>query len=286
MKDALLPLIVFQSMMIFRVESFLSTGSSLFVKQGRTIENCKDTAIAATTTTDDRTATLTFDCTATFTSDSITTKAGAPEEVSDFFEKNRNCMVSAGNQREVIELEQITEDLLLEWKEKCNDLGAVKPDSTSDKILRVKTGGVDFPGFSLKSNALIGSKLLLSDESSGGYPTYEFTLIRDERVVNGLGPVVWIFKKLTGDDDEKKKKDRTLASSLSRVTMTGSSSDTVVFRSDVDFKIQVTFPKLLLRILPVSKEKAEAQGSEAIMKTLDKDITAVMKALYKLWEEK
>jgi len=37
-------------------------------------------------------------------------------------------------------------------------------------------------------------------------------------------------------------------------------------------EIRVKFPAVLLKMLPVSKDKAEAQGAEAVRKVLKKDI--------------
>ena len=48
---------------------------------------------------------------------------------------------------------------------------------------------------------------------------------------------------------------------------------------ETSLDIAVQFPKILLKILPVSKEKAEEQGSNSILKTLDKDTGASLKRI-------
>ena len=50
----------------------------------------------------------------------------------------------------------------------------------------------------------------------------------------------------------------------------------LVVSFDVDFEINIVFPRILLRILPTSKEKAEAQGSETCRKTVKKEVDKSM----------
>jgi hypothetical protein len=168
---------------------------------------------------------------------------------------------------------------------------------------------MNFPGLALTSNAYIGSRLLQSlddDHGSGesavttltGYPVYEFVLIRDEQTAKGFPPAVWLFNKLTGSASSSKKKAKkdvlnesggkrrkTSPRTLSHVSVVSSNNggtdddDELRFQFKVNFEINLSFPKVLLKILPMSKTKAEQEGSLAIQKTLNKDLTKVMVVL-------
>ena len=221
-------------------------------------------------------ATLTFNCDSVYTSDPV--PAATPQEVFEFFQKpaQRNCMISAGNQRVVEEVE--TSKFLGPWKERCRQLGAAEPDA-SDSVLKIITSAMKFPGLTLTSVAYIGSKLLEPQGQGNDYPVYEFSLIQDEQIVEGLKPAVWMFNQITGANSDKSKDKSQSSLSLSRVTAVPTEGGQTVFNFLIKFEIKISFPKLLLRILPVSKEKAEEQGSTTIGKTLTKDLNNSMKVL-------
>ncbi|KAI2505479.1 hypothetical protein MHU86_8910 [Fragilaria crotonensis] len=222
----------------------------------------------------DKDASLVFRLDSVFSSDPV--PAATPQEILAFFQEpvQRNCMVSAGNTRKVEELEH-SDELLKLWKRRSPELGATDPDE-SDSILKVEAGGMHFPGLTLTSEAYIGAKLL--EPSGDGYPVYEFSLIVDKQRVEGFKIAVWIFNKLTGADDDTSK-NKAVSRSRTEVTATTMEDGQTIFQFHLSFTIQVFFPKLLLRILPVSKEKAEEQGSAAIGKALEKDLNNAMKVL-------
>ena len=193
----------------------------------------------------------------------------------DFFRNavNRNCLISGGNTRETTTI-PTTNGLLQKWKNRASSLQAVEPDA-SDDVIQVRVGGMQFPGVTLESTSLIGTKLLLPSESNA-FPSYEFTLIQDSRQATGLPPLVWVFNKLTGAGNQEREKD-TAPMSLSRVTVQESSDGKdITFKIETFLEIRVKFPAVLLKILPVKKEKAEAQASEAVTKVLKKDIDAAI----------
>lgn len=193
--------------------------------------------------------------------------------VVDFFRNtsNRNCLISGGNKRETTTV-PTTSDLLQIWKDRTSSLNAVEPDA-SDDIIQVRVGGMQFPGVILESTSLIGTKLLLP---ANAFPSYEFTLIQDSRRATGLPPLVWVFNKLTGAGSQEREKD-TAPLSLSRVSIRESSNgENITFRIVTFLEIRVKFPAVLLKILPVKKETAEAQAAEAVTKVLKKDIDAAM----------
>jgi len=187
---------------------------------------------------------------------------------------NRNCLVSAGNTREA-HTTPTTDDLLQRWKERASSLGAEEPEA-SDTIVSVRIGGMQFPGVQLESISLIGTKLL-APPPSNDLPSYEFVLIQDKREATGLPPLVWIYNTLTGKGEKDREKDTT-PRSLSRVTIQRKDhGKSVTFKIVTFLEIRVNFPVILLSILPVKKEKAEAQGSEAVSTVLRKDLDRAMR---------
>ena len=236
------------------------------------------TKICSSTSTNveaiDQDASLVFRLDSVFSSDPV--PAATPQEILEFFQDpaQRNCMVSAGNTRKVEELENSYELFDL-WKRRSPELGASEPGE-SDSILRVEAGGMHFPGLTMTSEAYIGANLL--EPSGDEYPVYEFSLIVDKQRVEGFKIAVWIFNKLTGADDDTSK-NKTVSRSRTEVTATTTEDGETIFQFHVSLTIQVFFPKLLLRILPVSKEKAEEQGSAAIGKALEKDLNNAIKIL-------
>lgn len=209
------------------------------------------------------------------------------DDVFEFLSQDdqRNCLVTAGNQRDCKEIKGVDQSIMDLWKARASDLNAAMP-TDKDSVVTVKTSGINFPGLSLESNAIIGCKLIAGEEREGSdtisFPMYEFTLITDEQQVSGAPPVVWIYNKLTGanTNNEEKKSNKKAPLSLTRVVCF-EKEGTLVFQTNASLVIEVAFPKFLLRILPTTKEKAEEQGSAAVTKTLKKDITAAMDTLQK-----
>jgi len=201
------------------------------------------------------------------------------EKMTSFFESKelRNMLVTAGGKRPCEEL-PATEDILEQWKEACETVGAQVPGE-SDCALSVKTGGIDFPGLHLVSKANIGAKFI--QEPS---PRYEFVLIGDEQSVKGLPPVVWVYNKLTGSgDDGEKSESSTSTSSLTTIAYDETEDGKTIIKSNASLSVAVNFPSILLKILPTNKEKAEETGGKALCKTLEKDVVASLEAVEKAY---
>jgi hypothetical protein len=182
--------------------------------------------------------------------------------------QNRNCLISAGNTRETHCT--TTDELRRKWKIRASSLGAEVPEA-NDTIVRVRIGRMRFPGVTLESTSLIGTKLVIPTWSNA-FPSYEFVLIQDKREATGLKPLVWVYNLLVGKGDREREKDTT-PTSLSRVTVQESNDGKfVTFKIETILEICVNFSAILLKLLPVKKEKAEAQGSSAVSRILRKDI--------------
>ena len=185
--------------------------------------------------------------------------------LADFFaiDSHRDLLMKGtGN---LVEPMEPNDELMKRWAVEAKRVGAVPPQK-GDALLQVTTSGIQFPGLKILSVATIGAKLIVDED--GGY-LHEFTLVKDTIKAEGPRPIRFIFNKLTATRDEEAKEQTT--HSLTRTTVKSAGGDQIVFSSSSYLEVDVTFPRVLLRILPVSKEKAEEQGSQSILKTIEKD---------------
>ena len=206
--------------------------------------------------------------------------AASSEGIANFFRTttNRNLLVTCGGTRPCSEIKP-TPEQLDDWTRRCQALGAIGTPNASDAILTVVTLGIQFPGLKVESSAVIGAKY--NENGSGRFPSYEFVLLDTQQIVSGLPPAVWIFNKLTGGKGDGGNFD-----SLTTVSAReNKENDAIVFSADALLSIDVTFPKLLLKILPGDKETIEKQGGKSVLKALDRDVTKSILAFEKAFLE-
>mmetsp|Transcript_28816 Transcript_28816/g.43513 ORF Transcript_28816/g.43513 Transcript_28816/m.43513 type:complete len:286 (-) Transcript_28816:16-873(-) len=217
-------------------------------------------------------ASLTFNCDSIHESDPIPSLL-KPDQVMSFFKQpeQRNCAISGGNKNNFREVE-ITDKLFEEWSDRCKELGASEPDREKDIICKVETGETKLPGIKLATSVFVGTKLV--EGNVGEYPWYEFTLINNEQRARGFGPAVRVFEKIMAGS-----KNKSCISSLSRLTAVTNADGHTVFKFWSDFRIIIPFPSIVLKILPVNKERVEKEGAEAIGKTLKKQTQSVLQTL-------
>lgn len=196
------------------------------------------------------------------------------DEINVFLKENWGLLISAGGKRAYSSL-KVTDELRSQYKQQCETVKVTPSDDF--EVVSVITGSISFPGLALTSCAKIGVQA--SSENK-----YEFVFIGDTREVKGSPPIVWIYNKLTGSggtDDNNSSSDGSNAGPKSLTSVTyriSEKNNTVVFQTETFLEIMVSFPALLMKILPTNKEKAEEQGASAIKKTLEKDVIASMKA--------
>ena len=206
----------------------------------------------------------------------ITDPVPLPPQASDDDGKSLAAFFSVDSHRDllmrgvsnVVEPMEANKELMERWTVEAKRVGAVPPEE-EDALLQVTTAGIQFPGLKILSVATIGAKLIVDDES--GYPVHEFTLVKDTIRAEGPRPIRFIFNKLTATRDEEAKEQTTHSLTRTTATSAGSDDQMITFISSSYLEVDVSFPKVLLRILPVSKEKAEEQGSQSILKTIEKD---------------
>ena len=209
------------------------------------------------------------------------------KELSSFLSDDKFPMilfnVDGDNEVELLPNEQANETIYKLWEGQCASVGGEYPNA-KDAIFTIKTGGMNFSGLKIRSNSLIGVKYLNpfeyqnEDKKTTKQPEYQLVFIKDSRFVEGPRLLIWIFNQLTGAKGKQKdKEEESTVRSISRFTCDESpDGKTVEFTIKSKLEIVVEFPSILLKILPVSKEKAEEQGSASVLKTMGKDIEAVL----------
>lgn len=160
-----------------------------------------------------------------------------------------------------------------------------------------------------------GARVTLSGSSQ---TVYLVTLIGEKRQAKGLRFFTYLYNKMTGGSRRSHSAGQTTSSSsggesgggggdphnsstLSHTECTtkigytfwdhhddpghqpltsssSSSSSYVTFEMSTEFLLTLQFPKVVLRILPTSQEKAQAQGSKAIATAIRKDSQQAMSA--------
>jgi hypothetical protein len=165
---------------------------------------------------------------------------------------------------------QPSPDLWDRWAEEADLTGTPTPRPDVDELLLVKSSGLPFSlGLTMFVESTIGVSLVLPEESECSFPEYQFTLIKDTIRAEGPSAALWIYEKIMEASLKQKKGQMTHSFSTLKVEPTPDKPGEIVFQSDARIEINLYFPKILLRILPMSREKANALGSESTQKTFE-----------------
>lgn len=220
--------------------------------------------------------TLTFNADIEVISDTI--PSDFTEEFVQFFSQKecRDLFLSAGGTRTMTELPMDdADDLISLWKESCKHWGSAMLPEDDDTLVEVEIS-VRFPGLTLVTRTCSGVKTLINED---GTLDYNMVLIGEKKEPRGPAAIVWIFDQLTGNAN--KPKDRysiPSAKALAKVSLVDKEGSCAV-KYSIDFRIDVEFPRVLLRILPFSKEKMEEQGSSSVRRTITKDVLQALDAV-------
>jgi hypothetical protein len=167
-----------------------------------------------------------------------------------------------------------------------------------DRIIATETV-LQFPGLKMINRVYNVIKIVDTKESSSSssssnpaasihVPELLSFMIGEKQQVKGLPPAVWLFNKLTGYDTRKNQSiSPSSGSAFTRITWQTDDTTTTIgttsnsatenntmgrLRIQAHVTIRTNFPKALLRILPVSKAKMEQQGSQAVRKSIEKEL--------------
>jgi len=225
--------------------------------------------------------------------------AASKKTVYDFFilPDTPSLMLRGSKGNAVIEIDNPDPKVLEAYKLQCSIVNASAP-TPNDRIFDVTTSGVNFPGLEIKSQAIIGGKLISLKEERNGeeMPCFEFVLIQDSTYATGSRFLVWLFNKITGNsnnsDDDGKKDIETgsqTTTSLNRVRAITADDGTIAFECNASLGVQMQFPALMMKLIPDGKDKSERRGSESLRKALETDVPVSLARLqdaYSQWLER
>lgn len=163
----------------------------------------------------------------------------------------------------------IPKDLLEMWKAEAQSLGAEIPDPEGDVVFQLSSDAISFSGLNVQTTVYCGAKLLES-ENSEDTPAYEFTMIKDMTKADGPKFLLWIYNQIMDFASRHSSKDKTTRS-ICLVTLVDSNEGTCV-RFESSFQAKLKFPQFILKLMPISKERAEKQGSSAVSNFVEKGV--------------
>lgn len=214
---------------------------------------------------------------------------GETKSLHDFFALPQSAPLLLGGLKsnEVNELGGIDSDLLIQYRQMCERVGAVQP-SSSDRVFEVTTSAVKFPGLQIMTVATIGVQIACDKE----LPGYQMVLIRDSTYATGNALFVWFFNRVTGKDkgdDATKTSGEESTFSLNKISVIPDGNGAILFESIATLEVQIKFPSFLMKVIPgASPEKFDRKGSEALRKALEGDVPTGLEAFrqeYVRWLE-
>lgn len=227
------------------------------------------------------TSSLRFVARTTFTSDPVALPPAGVPALFDFFRspQHRNHLLLGEGARkfnsrepgpEVVPIRDPTPKLWKGWSQEAALVGSRAPIPHSDEILQLKSSALRMFGMTVFVESIVGAKLLLPLGTSTGnsFPVYQFTLVKDDVRVEGPRTLVWLHKQLMGAGSAKEEQTTHSFSTL-RVEPAIEIPGHVLFIYDCTIEINFYFPLMLLRLLPMSREKCNEMGSAAIKQSFE-----------------
>lgn len=166
------------------------------------------------------------------------------------------------------------------WTSEAHYMNAKIP-TTDDKLLSLSVT-TPFLVFVLKVTAMLGVKILwhsyqitTSDDAHTEVklPEYQFILLDQTFSAEGPPPLVFIFNQLTGINKTAKGTYKQPNHALFTVKATPSKDiKRVSFVSRMTAELNIRFPEILLKLLPVPKERIEKEGSHSLKRNMERDV--------------
>ncbi|CAB9501456.1 expressed unknown protein [Seminavis robusta] len=218
-----------------------------------------------------------------------------PADLTNFFHDadSRLAFASGGDPSSAEELE-LTPEWESRWKQCCNRwYGSAFLPQRGDCVFECQEFS-SFPGLTVCTTVYAGFKTM----QTKGVPGCCFLVIGQKQTAKGLPPIVWVFNQLMGKKTTKKKESNNNNENDMEAVLDPwgpiksfysvekqSTTGRWVFRLHSSMQMQIEFPSRLLKILPSSKARVEAQGSAGITKTIakagQKGVTSVREAFVK-----
>ncbi|CAB9502913.1 expressed unknown protein [Seminavis robusta] len=190
----------------------------------------------------------------------------------DFFQSDRARNTLFVSDAPPVPIEPVSNQLFLEWQAETQRLGATLPtgaSSSSERVMQLCSNGISFSGLHVETTVQCGSKLIESDPVTG-LPVYELTMIKDKTQARGPKLLMWIYNQVMSVVSKDNSSDKT-TTSLCRISLVEKNGG-VALEFVSDFEVSMKFPRFLLRVLPVSKSRAEQQGRSALTSFVEKGV--------------
>lgn len=172
-----------------------------------------------------------------------------------------------------VPIQPISPLLLREWQLEAQRLGVALPtreEAADQSVMQLCSKGISFSGLTVETTVNCGAKLI-EHNADTGLPSYEFTMIKDSTSARGPKPLLWIYNQVMGLVNGKGGNQQKTTTSLCRIALVEVEGGLAIdFESS--FQVKLNFPSFLIRILPVSKGRAEKQGSSAVTKFVQKGV--------------
>jgi hypothetical protein len=237
-------------------------------------------------TGEDNTSGLRFKASTTYRSKEVTLPDSSEQidELRKFFsiDETNFHLLAKGTRNTVQEArENDIQPCLSSWTKEAIRMGADKL-TPKDKVLSLSVT-TPFLVFVLKVTAMIGVKLLWhSFDTNGNHendqknivlPEYQFTLLSQTFTADGPPPLVFIFNQLTGINKTVKGTYKQPNHALFTVKAEPSSDHKrLSFVSRMTAELNIRFPEILLKLLPVAKERIEKEGSASLKRSMERDV--------------
>ena len=190
----------------------------------------------------------------------------------------RDFFLSAGGKTECSEESPISSELEDMWNAECQSHYDPTMALEQGDALVKSQGTVQFPGLKMVNANYCGVKI----RSKNDLPYYEIILVGERRNVYGAPPIVWLFNALTGHSSEKGVL-RAPSGKVQSVLSVVEQEAGPCFCFDCNAEIIVEFPKTMMKILPISKEKMEEQGTASVKKAIEKDILSALSSVNQVY---
>ncbi|KAL3904288.1 MAG: hypothetical protein SGARI_004986, partial [Bacillariaceae sp.] len=206
---------------------------------------------------------------------------------------------------------ETTPELLEEWREACETLGATPPDMEEAEtavcghkqmLLQVRAGGVSFLGVDIEWTGLIGAKVVHQkpsknaigngDDEAPGLPGLEFVLIKDDTTASGKNkPLLWLFNRITKAKTYAKRETRFLSrigfeETTKKHYKTGEDMPRLRFKCEGAMEMKFPTPRAAARMIGTNLPKMEAQVNNLITAEIEKEMKTAIMAWehdYQLW---
>jgi hypothetical protein len=238
-----------------------------------------------------RSATLTFTAEVAATSDPIGADVSG-DKVVEFFRSQEFLQRFCNSDSTAVAVAPLSEEYRQIWEDVCNneayrygpELAPPKNSNAkneNDCSIVFSPSKSKFPGVTVINNITSAVQLL---RNAGSFPiSYRLVLLSDTRSATGTPFAVWLFNQMTKTKNSTETDDfttrRPTCRALTTISLLPSINDEGIdngfcLQVESEVNVMMDVPELIIKVMPMSMERAEAVGSESMVKTVAADIAS------------